>query len=297
MITSELGLWVIPLLFALAFAGLGYTLIRAVSEGAERYAAEHAEETARQLEDIFLFIPAKRINDLSRILAVALFAITFMVFGDLTSTGGLLAGGVFGLIAGFAGLKAPQWVLGVLKRRRIQRFNQQLVDALMTMSNSLRAGFSIMQSFEGIVKERQVPIAEEFGVFLHKTRVGVAFEEALGQMEERVGSEDLTLMIRAIETARMTGGNLTEVFEKIAATIRERVRIEGRIRALTAQGRMQATVVGALPVLLLFAMTQLDPGMMIAFMTSKAGISLLVLAAVLELSGILVIRKIVRIEV
>jgi tight adherence protein B len=85
-----------------------------------------------------------------------------------------------------------------------------------------------------------------------------------------VGSEDLTLTVRAIEVARLTGGNLTDVFEKIAATIRERMRIEGRVRALTAQGRLQGIVVGAMPILLLMAMSLIDPRMMTAFFGSPA---------------------------
>ena len=93
------------------------------------------------------------------------------------------------------------------------------------------------------------------------------FEEALRKMEERVGSEDLTLMNQSIEIARMTGGNLTEVFEKIAATIRERMRIQQRIKSLTAQGRLQGIVVGAVPALLLFMMTLVDPKMMMPFFT------------------------------
>ena len=103
--------------------------------------------------------------------------------------------------------------------------------------------------------------------------------------------------MRAIEVARLTGGNLTDVFEKIAATIRERMRIEGRVRALTAQGRLQGIVVGAMPLLLLMAMTMIDPKMMTAFFGSPSGIALLVLVLVLETAGALLIRKLIRIEV
>lgn len=134
-------------------------------------------------------------------------------------------------------------------------------------------------------------------MFLHQTRVGVRFEEALRQLDTRVGSEDLTLTVRAIEVARLAGGNLTDVFEKIAATIRERMRIEGRARVLTAQGRLQGIVVGAMPILLLMAMSLIDPKMMTAFFGSAAGIALLVLVVVLEIAGALLIRKLIRIEV
>jgi tight adherence protein B len=290
-------LWFVPALFAVCFAGLAYSLMLSFREGAEQYARTHAEQTARQLEDIFLFIPPKRIADMARALAAIVFILFFMIFGDLSSLRGAAMGLGFGVFGGYVALNVPRFVLRYLKAKRLRLFNGQLVEALMTMSNALRAGFSIMQSFETIVKEGNDPIAQEFAMFLQQMRVGVPFDDALRELEERVRSDDLTLMVRAIETARITGGNLTEVFEKIAETIRERVRIEGRIRSLTAQGRMQAFVVGAIPFLLLMAMTMMDPPMMIAFMTSPMGISLLVLALIFEICGALVIRKIILIDV
>jgi tight adherence protein B len=191
----------------------------------------------------------------------------------------------------------PRVVIKVLRTRRMEMFNRQLVEALSTMSNSLRAGFSIQQAFETIVQENRKPIAQEFGVFVQQTRVGVRFEDALTNMEERVGSEDLTLMVRAIEIARQTGGNLTEVFDTIASTIRERSRIEGKIKSMTAMGRLQGIVVGLIPVFLLVAMTLLDPQMMIGFFTNLMGIAILILVVILLTAGFLVIRKIVNIEV
>ena len=167
----------------------------------------------------------------------------------------------------------------------------------MTMSNALRAGFSIQQSFEAVAKEDMPPISQEFSHLLQQTRVGVRFEDAMDNLDGRVGSEDLTLMIRAIETARLTGGNLTEVFEQIAATIRERLRIEGRIKSLTAMGRMQAIVVGFIPLGILFAMMAIDPVMMKGFIHSGTGISLIGLALILEITGALMVRKMVTIDV
>ena len=128
-------------------------------------------------------------------------------------------------------------------------------------------------------------------------RLGVRFEDALNQMEQRVGSEDLTLMVVSIETARLTGGNLTEVFEKIAATIRERMRIQGRIRSLTAQGRLQGIIVGAMPFVLMVVLTMLDPVMMGNFFHSRLGMIAIGVVVVLVTFGALIIRKIIRIEI
>ncbi len=289
--------WLLAGLFGACFTGLAWALGSAWQEAMDSYTEVYAEDTARALDEVFLFIPAHKVLQIARIAAVAIAIAFFLLFGSFDSGRGWLAGAFFALIGGAGALQAPRVILAFLRRRRLMKFNEQLVDALSRMSNSLKAGFSIMQSFESIVKEGQNPIAQEFGVFLHQTRVGVRFEEALRQLEVRVGSEDLTLTVRAIEVARLTGGNLTDVFEKIAATIRERMRIEGRVRALTAQGRLQGIVVGAMPILLLMAMSLIDPRMMTAFFGSPGGIALLVLVVVLEIAGALLIRKLIRIEV
>lgn len=294
---SYLGSWGVALLFALCFGGLAYSLLTAMREAMSAYGDVYAEDTARQFEDLFLFISPRKLVEIARITAVATFLIFFLVFGGFDDAKDIVAGFFFGLVGAAVALQAPKWILQFLKARRLNKFNDQLVDALTRMSNSLKAGFSILQAFESIVKENMNPIAQEFGVFMHQVRVGVRFEEALASMEKRVGSEDLTLTVRAIEIARLTGGNLTDVLEKISATIRERMRIQGRIRALTAQGRLQGIVASLMPVLLMFLMAFIDPKMVNAFVTSIPGIGALALVGLLILCGGLVIRKIIRIEV
>jgi tight adherence protein B len=112
-----------------------------------------------------------------------------------------------------------------------------------------------------------------------------------------VRSDDLVLVAMAIETARITGGNLTEVFDSIAGTIRERMRIEGRIRTLTAQGRLQGIVIGVMPILLAIMMIVIDPEMMLPFLRSRMGLIVVGAVIILETVGFLAIRKIVRIDV
>lgn len=284
-------------LFAACFGGLAWVLGRGVREAMQQVDTVYAEDTSRKLEDVFLFVPARRIAEFARIGAIVVFLAVFLVAGDFSSARGMLGGFLLGLGAAAAAIRSPALVLQIMRQRRLQRFNDQLVDALLQMSNALKAGFSILQGFESVVKEGRPPISQEFGLFLHQVRVGMRFEDALSDMETRVGSEDLTVTVRAIEVARLTGGNLTEVFESIAATIRERNRIQGRIRALTAQGRMQGWVVGLLPLLLLAALSALDPRMIRDFVTSVPGILLLCVVALLETAGAMLIRRIVRIDV
>lgn len=292
-----MSLWMIAAVFAVSFGSLAYVLSHAIGEAMDSYADSYTVDTARQFEDLFLFIPVGRLLAVSRIAALSVFVLFFFLFGNLTSSTGLVTGLVVGALMAVAVLFTPGVLLRLLRHRRLERFNDQLVDGLLTMSNALRAGFSINQAFESVVKERRNPIAQEFGMLLQQMRVGVPMDDALKALDERVGSEDLTLMLLAIETARMTGGNLTEVFDQIAVTIRERLRIKGRIQSLTAQGRLQGIVVGAMPYLLFLALTFLDPAMMKKFYTSGAGLIALAGVIVLDTVGFLIIRRIVRIEI
>ncbi len=148
-----------------------------------------------------------------------------------------------------------------------------------------------------VVKENRRPISEEFGLLLHQHRLGVKFEEAMESLSKRVGSQDLDLMVTAIEISRQTGGNLTEVFDQLASVIRERMRVEGKIRSLTAQGRLQASIVGLMPLLLAGAMYAISPAMMTNFLFSTVGIMIIVTALGFEVVGYLIIRKIVNIDI
>ncbi len=184
-----------------------------------------------------------------------------------------------------------------LNARYVQKFNEQLTDALGTMSNALRAGFSIAQAFESVAEADLHPISDEFALLLQQMRVGMNFDDALASMEKRVGSNDLSLVVTAIDIARKTGGNLTEIFDSISNTIRGRMRVERKVRTLTAQGRLQGLVVSLMPVILCVIMTMMKPKLMIPFLTSFTGIACLLVASVLVFVGWLVIRKIVTIKV
>jgi tight adherence protein B len=293
----EFQLFLIPLLFAVSLGGLGYVIAQAVSTGAEAYSSAYSQDTAREFEDVFMFIPPKRIAEAGWAVSATVFILVFLVIGGVATAHGFLIGLIVGLIAGGFALQSPRYLLNFLKRRRLKRFNLQLVDTLVSMSNALKAGFSITQAFESVVKDGENPIAQEFDVFLQQTRLGVTFSEALDNMDKRIGSEDLTLVVQAIEAARKTGGNLTEVFEKISATIRERMRIEGRIRTLTAQGRLQGIIVSIMPLIIGVALMIVDPGMTKPFIQSPVGFFVMLTVAALIALGAVVIRKIVNIDV
>ena len=184
-----------------------------------------------------------------------------------------------------------------LNNRRRARFNEQLPDALATMSNALRAGLSINQAFESVIENGQKPVSDEFRILVQSIKVGMALEEALETMTERVGSEDLLLVNTAILISRKTGGNVTEIFDKISDTIRARMKIERKIQTLTAQGKLQGIIVSLMPVFLGVIMTMLKPQMMIGFFLSPIGAVSVLAMIVLIVLGWLMISKIVKIDI
>ena len=184
-----------------------------------------------------------------------------------------------------------------LDERRRRKFNDQLPEALATMSNALRAGFSISQAFDSVVEQGEKPMCEEFAILQQQLRIGMSFEDALESLSSRVGSDDLTLVTTAILISRRTGGNVTEIFDKISETIRGRMKIERKVRTLTAQGRLQGIIVSAMPFVLGVAMAVLKPKMMASFLSSFVGICTVVAIIVLITVGWLLIRKITKIDV
>ncbi len=184
-----------------------------------------------------------------------------------------------------------------LDNRRRAKFNAQLPEALATMSNALRAGFSLSQAFDSVVELGDKPMCEEFLIFQQQLRIGMSFEDALESMSERVGSDDLTLVTTAILISRKTGGNVTEIFDKISETIRGRQKIERKVRSMTAQGRVQGIIVSILPILLGIFMFIIKPGMMTSFLFSLTGLISITVMLLLITVGWLIIRKIIRIDV
>ena len=288
---------IIAILFGVSASGLAWIVLKALDSGAETYSGTYSQQVARQFEDIFQFIPPKQIANAGWAMGGLTFVVVFFLVGSFSSARGFIVGLLFGTLLGTLALQSPRLLLKILKKKRLQRFNLQLVDTLVSMSNALKAGFSITQSFESIVRDGENPIAQEFGLLLQETRVGVNLSEALQNLDDRVGSEDLSLMVMAIETARKTGGNLTEIFEKISHTIRERMRVEGRIRTLTAQGKLQGFVVGSMPVVIGIALMIVDPEMMIPFLYSTMGIGVVAAVIIMVTCGGLIIRRIINIDV
>ena len=207
-----------------------------------------------------------------------------------------------------AGLVLGYWLprvwLNRRKARRLKAFNAGLADTIMLMANSLRAGSSFLQSVEMIVRETQPPISTEFSRVIREVNLGLPLDEALANLQRRVRSDDLDLMTTAIAIHHTVGGNLAEILDTIAYTIRERVRIKGEIKTLTAQQRMSGYVVGFLPAALVVLLSVIAPKFMEPMFQKPpelfglpAGLFVLGAGGLMMGIGFFFIRRIVDIEV
>lgn len=202
--------------------------------------------------------------------------------------------GLLGLITGFA---FPVIILHSKIQKRMKAFNGQLGDALILVANSLRTGYSFMQALEMVSREMPKPISEEFGKVLKEMNLGVTTETAMNNMAKRMNSDDLDLVITAVLIQRQVGGNLSEVLDNIAGTIRERVRIKGHIQTLTAQGRISGIIISLLPIAIGSVIFLLNPQYITLLFTHPIGRLMLVAGVASQLIGVLFIRRIVDIDV
>lgn len=206
------------------------------------------------------------------------------------------------LVGGVAGFYLPKLYLGHRKSGRLKDFNNQLGDTIMLISNSLRSGYSLLQSLELVARESPQPAAEEFGRVVREVNLGLSPEEALAHLVARIESEDLDLMVTAINVQHEVGGNLAQVLDSIAGTIRERVRIKGEIKTLTAQQMMGGYVISFLPVILgiiLFLLNSQYMSQLFSFekVICVPMITLPICSGILIVLGFIAIRKITQIEV
>ncbi len=208
----------------------------------------------------------------------------------------LLGAGIFLLLVPIL-LALPTIFLGTRSQERRKQIGLALPDALGSTASALRAGFSLLQALEACARQTKGPLGQEFERMLAETRVGVPVDEALEHLAERAGSPDLTLMVTAVQIQRQVGGNLAEVLDRIQQTIRERVRLQAEVRALSAQGRMSSVIIGLLPIGLLVMMALIAPSFVGPMFQPGIGRTLLILAGLFEVAGFFVLSRVVRIEV
>jgi tight adherence protein B len=252
----------------------------------ERYQEKYVAKSMKDLSDMFLFIDGRQLLILN-ICVTALFILIGILF----------FGAFFTIILAIGGFFLPSLTVKWFRNRRIKKFNRQLVDSLNAMSNAFKAGLTFPQAMEHVASESEAPLSQEFSLFVREIKLGVPLDDALASMAQRVDCEDLDLVVTATTISRQLGGNMAEMFDTIAATIRERFRLEGKIRALTSQGKLQGWIVAALPLVLGLVMNWMRPDLMQPMFDHAFGYILVGIIIFMEVLGILIIRKIVNINV
>lgn len=207
---------------------------------------------------------------------------------------------IFSLLGAVLGWFLPRFYVGMEQKKRLTRFNDQLADMLNLMVNGLRAGYSTAQAMEAVSREMPPPISDEFHRVTQEMQLGLPMDAALQNLMRRIPSEDLDLVITAINVQREVGGNLAEILDTISYTIRERVRIKGEIRVLTTQVMYSGKFLSLLPIILAAVLWVLNREYMMEFFnpeTRVAGIIALIIGALLVISGYFVMTRIASIEV
>ncbi len=211
--------------------------------------------------------------------------------------GAVIDGIVFVLSLALLGGLVPRGVVAFSARRRRNRLHAQLADVLMLLSSALRAGHSFLQALDLVAKEIGDPGSQEFGRVVAEIRLGRPVNEALDDMAERVDSDDFRWAVMAVNIQREVGGNLAEVLDTVAHTIREREMVRRQVRVLSAEGRLSAAILTALPFLIVLYIAKVNPGYLSTLFTTQLGLVMVAIASTLMLSGILWMRKMVKIDV
>ncbi|MCY1042934.1 type II secretion system F family protein [Corallococcus sp. bb12-1] len=257
-----------------------------LSKAYEQYQERYVAKSMNDLSDMFLFIDARQMLILNIAMMCLLGILSYIIFNPILA-----------LIATIFGFFLPMLMVKHYRKRRIKKFNVQLVDALQAMANAFKAGLTFPQAIEHVAREAMPPLSQEFGLFVKEVKLGVPLEEALVNMGRRVGSDDLELVVVSTNIARQLGGNMAEMFETISTVIRERFRLEGKIDALTSQGKLQGWIVAAMPAVLGMVLNYMRPDLMEPMLDHLFGYILVTIIAIMEIMGILIIRKIVNIDI
>jgi tight adherence protein B len=241
---------------------------------------------------MFIDIPPQKI-------LLGLFSISFglgtLIF--LAFLPHLFPGIPLAIVGTIIGWKLPKPVVNYMYNKRVTQFVMQMVDALSLMSNGMKSGLSVVQSLGLVTQEMPNPIQQEFTLVLSENRVGVSLEDAFLNLSKRIKSDDVEMFVTSINILKETGGNLAETFDTIVQTIRERVKVENKIAALTAQGFYQGVFVMAIPPILAVVFFQTDPDFMRPLVTTPIGWIIVMGIFLLEAVGFFVIMQIIKIDV
>lgn len=281
LIFIYLLIFVTVALTASVLTGVGRTVFR-------YYQNRYLQSMSRSLETMFVFLNPKRVLNVSMVVMCLVFLLTLAVtrFNVVVS-----------VIMATVGLLVPRILLSYYMRRRKEVFEKQFIQGLDYLASSMRAGLSLVQAIESLVDNSRPPLSQEFDLLLREYRIGIPLNEALQNLHRRVESEELNLMVFSTIVTRELGGDISEIFEHLAEVIRARHRVLQRIDTLTAQGRMQAMVCGAIPFILFGVLYAWGPDVMEPLFHSFIGKVAIYAVIMFQVLVILIVRRMVNIRV
>jgi tight adherence protein B len=268
------------------FAG-ACMLLHAARAGYNAYQRRFTTLARSRLEEAFLFIDPNRLFLLSVGGALLVSPLLWFVTGS----------GVIAFVIALLSLAGPRVAFGVINRRRRAKIVKQLPDVLLMLGGSLRAGTNLQMALDLAIRETAAPLSQELGVVVQEQRLGVALEDALETLATRLKLEEIELVVTAMTIARDVGGNLAETLDRLAHTLRAKATMEGKIRSLTSQGKLQGLIVGSLPIFLMVVLSYMQHDAMAPLFNTWMGYAVLGVITILEMIGFAMIRKIVSIDV
>lgn len=280
-------IYLIASLFAIAFVVFCWIALSISSRGLQAYRNNFNETAKVNLAELYLFIEPERIFILNMMAMLVLVFFSYLLFSSWFVSGTVL----------LVSLLLPNMLYRALRSKRKKQFTKNLPEALSQMANALQAGLGLSQSIDGVVSVSKGPIHQEFDLLTRELRMGVDFNEALDNLYKRMPILELNLVVSCIKISRETGGNLAENLGRLADTLRRKLEMEGKIQALTSQGKAQGYVMTALPILLGLVIYQIEPDQMELLWTTWYGMCVIAVIAVLQLLGFIFIKKIVNIDV
>ena len=287
---SILGDFALPASLALVFLSATCAWLLFISRAQSKlasYREDFTSQASSNMADMFMFVDPQRLFRMNLIaLVVAPLLIWLLLRDPVTSIG------MFVLI-----LVLPAYIYRSMRAKRLARIETQLPDALTMVSGALRAGASLSIALDNLVAEQPAPISQEFEILTREQRIGVEFDTSLSNMEKRIPLQDFRMLTTALRINREVGGNLAETVESLAETLRRKSTMEGKIRSLTAQGKLQGIVMTGLPILLGVLLNFLEPEAMAKLWSTGVGWMVLTVIVVMELMGYAMIKKITSIDV
>lgn len=281
---------ILPIILALAFFGAIFFIWmigRMGSSSLKAGSRQMAGEIESSLADAFVFVNRQKMAAWSMLAIVGLPIIVLLLSHSI----------LIALASLPIALSLPKKYLARMRKKRIETLEKQLPDALLMMSGALRAGASFPTALEAVVHESAPPISQEFDLLMREIRLGIDLDVAMGNVEKRIPVPDFMMVTAAVTIAREVGGNLAEALESVARTLREKLQMEGKIKALTSQGRMQGIVMTCLPLFLMLVLRFMEPKAMAPLFNEPVGWGTLAVIGVMEFLGYKSISKITNIDV